>query len=125
MRKRVKKLNLNQSTKSHDKLLVKNLLTSLLTYGKVTTTKPRAKALKAFALSKVSAYKKLGSSLETKRWFAVEISTMKFQKRISEKLKAIAKDFAVTSVETQPRKGDNSKQYIVSIINFDAQKSNE
>lgn len=125
MRKRVKKLNLNQSTKSHDKLLAKNLFTSLLMYGKVTTTKPRAKVLKAYALSKVSGFKKITTSLETKRWLQSEISTMKYNKRVAEKLKGFGADFAVTIVQTQPRKGDNSSQYEVTIINYDEKKGNE
>jgi large subunit ribosomal protein L17 len=125
MRKRVKKLNLNQSTKSHDKLMAKNLFTSLLTYGKVTTTKPRATTLRGYALSKISSYKKLSSSLDTKRWFNVEISSVKFRKRVEDKIKELAETFAVSIVQTQPRKGDNASQYEVSIINFDAPKSNE
>lgn len=126
MRKRVKKLNLNQSTKSHDKLLIKNLFTSLLTYGTVTTTKPRASALKAYSLNKVSNYNKVSANpLELKRWINVELSTDKFGKRITEKLKLIAKEFAVTSSIVQPRKGDNAQQYEISIINFDAKVENE
>ncbi|MCC7304573.1 hypothetical protein IT418_04150 [bacterium] len=125
MRKRVKKLNLNQSTKSHDKLLAKNLFTSLLMYGKVTTTKPRAKVLKAYALSKVSDFKKNKSSLETKRWLQSEISTLKYNKRVSGKLKSFGTNFAVSVVQTQPRKGDNASQYEVTIINYDEKKGNE
>lgn len=125
MRKRVKKLNLNQSSKQHDKSLIKNLFTSLMMYGKVTTTKPRASALKAYSLSKVSAYKKLGSSLESKRWLKAEVSTIKYNKRVADKLKTLGATFAVSVVQTQPRKGDSAPQYEVSVINYDAQKTNE
>ncbi len=125
MRKRVKKLNLNQSTKSHDKLLIKNLFTSSLMYGKVTTTKPRAKALKAYSLSKVNAFTKLGSSLETKRWLKSEVSTVKYNKRVSDKLQGFGSAFAVSIVQTQPRKGDSAPQYEVTVINYDAKKTDE
>ena len=125
MRKRVKKLNLNQSTKSHDKLLIKNLFTSLMMYGKLNTTKPRAKALRGYALSKVNAFKKLGTSLDSKRWLQAEVSTVKYNKRVADKLKGFGADFAVSIVQTQPRKGDSAPQYEVSIINYDAQKTNE
>ena len=125
MRKRVKKLNLNQSSKQHDKSLIKNLFTSLMMYGKVTTTKPRASALKAYALSKVSSFKKTGSSLESKRWLKAEVSTVKYNKRVADKLKGFGADFAVSVVQTQPRKGDSAPQYEVTVINYDAQKTNE
>lgn len=125
MRKRVKKLNLNQSTKSHDKLLAKNLFTSLMMYGKVVTTKPRSRVLRGYALSKVNAYKKLGTSLETKRWLQAEVSTVKYRKRVTDKLNSFGADFAVSIVQTQPRKGDNAPQYEVVILNYDAPKTNE
>lgn len=125
MRKRVKRLNLNQSSKQHDKSLIKNLFTSLMMYGKVTTTKPRAAALKAYSLSKVSAYNKLGTSLDSKRWLKAEVSTVKYNKRVAEKLKQLSKNFAVSVVQTQPRKGDSAPQYEVTVINFEAQKTNE
>lgn len=126
MRKRNKKLNLNQSTKSHDKLMAKNLFTSLMMYGKVVTTKPRASVLKAYALKKVSAYNKImGSSWELKRWLTNELTTKKFAHKVAEKLAVLNKNFAVSTVMVQPRKGDNSQQYEVSVINFDAQKEDE
>lgn len=104
--------------------MIKNLFTSLVMYGKVTTTKPRAKALKAYALTKVQAYKKLNDSLSTKRWVKAEVSTMKYLQRVVEKLNGFDK-FAVSAVQVQPRKGDNAQQYEVSILNYDAQKKNE
>lgn len=94
-------------------------------YGKVTTTKPRAKVLKAYALSKVNAYKKLATSLETKRWLQAEVSTIKYNKRVADKLNGFGTDFAVSIVQTQPRKGDSAPQYEVSIINYDAKKTDE
>ncbi len=94
-------------------------------YGKITTTKPRATALKAFAMTKVNGYWKLGSSLESKRWMKAEISTVKYTKRVSDKLKELGQKFAVSMAQTQPRKGDNAPQYEVSIINFDAPKKDE
>ncbi|WKZ23841.1 MAG: L17 family ribosomal protein [Candidatus Dojkabacteria bacterium] len=125
MRKRVKKLNLNQSTKAHDKLLAKNLFTSLLLYGKVVTTKPRASTLKAYALSKVNAFRKLTTSLDTKRWLSAELSTQAYKARATEKLKSFGADFAVSVVMTSPRKGDNAPQYEVSIINYEPKKTDE
>lgn len=94
-------------------------------YGKVTTTKPRATALKAYALSKVSGFGKLGSSLESKRWMQSELSTVKYVKRVAEKLKVLGAKFAVSTAQTQPRKGDAAPQYEVTIINFDAPKTDE
>ncbi|PJA12540.1 hypothetical protein CO112_01690 [Candidatus Dojkabacteria bacterium CG_4_9_14_3_um_filter_150_Dojkabacteria_WS6_41_13] len=125
MRKRVKRLNLNQSSRSHDKALIKNLFTSLVMYGKVTTTKPRAQALRAYACNKVFAFKRLGTSLESKRWIKAEVSTYKYSKRVTEKLKGFDEKFAVTTAMTKPRGGDNAPQYEVSIINYDATKTNE
>lgn len=94
-------------------------------YGKVTTTKPRATALKAFAMTKVTGYGKLGSTLESKRWLKAEVSTIKYAKRVSDKLKELGPKFAVSMAKTQPRKGDNAPQYEVTIINFDAPKKDE
>lgn len=125
MRKRVKRINLNQSSRSHDKLLAKNLFTSLLMYGKLVTTKPRSRVVKAYTLTKVAAYKKLSSSLTTKRWIKAELSTVKYAKRIEEKLKSFGSDFAISIVMTQPRKGDSAPQYEVSILNYDVKKSDE
>ncbi len=124
MRKRVKRLNLNASNKAHDKLMAKNLFTSLLMYGKITTTKPRAKAVKAYALSKVNAYKKLTTSLEQKRWLNAEVSTKTYAKRVANKITGF-ENFAVSVVMAQPRKGDNAQRYEVSILNYDAEKKNE
>lgn len=94
-------------------------------YGKLTTTKPRAKALRGYALSKVNAFGKLSNSLESKRWLKVEVSTTQYMKRVTDKLKSFDKTFAVSMVMVQPRKGDNAQQYEVSILNFEPKKSNE
>lgn len=125
MRKRVKRVNLNTTSRSHDKLMLKNLFTSLVIYGKVATTETKARALKSFALAQVADYAKLTESRIVKRWINSEISTLKFRKRASEKLNTLKGDFKVTMVRVAPRKGDNAAKYEVSILNYDVKNTNE
>jgi len=122
MQKRVKKLNLNTSNKGHNKLLLKNLVTSLMMYGKVVTTKPRANAVKAEAQSLLSQYSKLQDSRETKRWFKENFSTVKYLPRIQKLFAEKVQLLAVSIVQDAPRKGDAAKQYEVSLLNYDKKK---
>lgn len=124
MRKRVKRLNLNTTKRSHDKSLIKNLFTSLVTYGTVTTTETKARALKSYVQSKYAEFEAITESRLKKRWMNEEVSTSKFQDRIEKKLDSLKSNFKVTMVRVAPRKGDNADQFEVSIINFD-DKSNE
>jgi large subunit ribosomal protein L17 len=125
MRKRVKRLNLNTTKRSHDKLLLKNLFTSLVVYGKVTTTETKARALKSFAQAQFADFAKITESRDLKRWANSEISTEKFLDRAIGNLQAHKEALQVTIVRLEPRKGDNASQYEVSIINFDPKKRNE
>jgi len=126
MRKRYKKLDLRLSNKQHEKLMIKNLFTSLFMYGKVVTTKPRSRALKAYSLKKVTSYKKVvDSAWKLKRWLNDEFSTKKYSTRVADKIAQLYKDFAISIVMIQPRKGDNTQQFEVSIVNYDAKKENE
>ncbi|WKZ30258.1 MAG: L17 family ribosomal protein [Candidatus Dojkabacteria bacterium] len=125
MRKRVKRLNLNTTKRSHDKLLIKNLFTSLIVYGVVTTTVKRAKSLKSYAQSLAADYAKQSDSRSLKRWANENISSMKFRKRAMDKLAALKDAFKVSIVKVAPRKGDNAVQYEVSILNFDQKKTDE
>jgi ribosomal protein L17 len=125
MRKRVKRLNLNTTKRSHDKLLLKNLFTSLIVYGIVTTTVKRAKTLKSFAQHQGAEFAKLTDSRGLKRWANENISSLKFKKRAMDKLEALKGAFKVSIVKVAPRKGDNAVQYEVSILNFDQKKSDE
>lgn len=123
MYKRVKKYNLNTSDKAHGRLLLKNLFTSLLLSGKITTTEKKAKSLKQFAEKTVAYYRsqKLGP-IAKKTWLQEHLLTRKLYKQALEVLERVKDKFAIRIRRAKFRKGDGAILWEVSIINFDEKK---
>jgi len=124
MRKRVKRLNLNTTKRSHDKLLLNNLFTSFVLYGKVVTTERKARALKSFAQSQIHEYSTISDSRLKKRWINVNISTGKLLKKATESLNKLV-SAKVSMARLAPRKGDNAARYEVSTLNLVQTTPNE
>jgi ribosomal protein L17 len=106
-------------------LLLKNLFSSLVIYGKVTTTERKARTLKSHAQKQLAGYGKLSESRMQKRWVNENVSTVTFRKRVTANLERVKTEAKVSMVRTAPQKGDNAAQYEVSILNFDAKKNEQ
>lgn len=122
MYKRVKKYNLNTSDKQHTYLMLRNLFTSLLIYGKVETTLKKAKALKKYAQEKVAFYNRDLPVVVKKTWLKENISSRKFFRRAVANLERVKKHFAVSIQRTRFRAGDGALLAEVKILNFEKPK---
>ncbi len=123
MYKGVKKYNLNTSDKAHGRLMLRNLFTSLLLSGKITTTEKKARTLKTYAEKVISYYRKAKlAPIAKKTWLQQHIMTRKFYKQALETLERIKDNFALRIRRAKFRKGDGAILWEVSIINFDDKK---
>jgi large subunit ribosomal protein L17 len=123
MKKRVSKRKLNAKA-SHSRSMLKNLLESLLTYGKIETTVARAKALKSYADEQIG----YAVSLNVKKDFNPMI-----KKTGNEKTAILLRDFAeyikkqnkknntgyTSLVRTRYRKGDDAMMAEITILGFE------
>ena len=125
MKKRVKKYVLNTSNKAHDKMLLRNLLTSLLLRGHLETTEPKAKSLRSFALKAVSKYNKITDPLLRKKWHDYYILSKAYKKRIIANLERLKSDFRISIRRQRIRAGDSAILYKVYILNFDKEKGHD
>lgn len=121
MYKRVKKKKLGR-TASHRKSLKKNLMTSLLENGKVTTTSVKAKVLKTeiqnlFELLEKQEGVNLVRNLKSKLMTA---KASKIAQSLKEK--SLKK---VSIVKVGFRKGDNAEKSTISIIGYDELKKKD
>lgn len=115
MKKRVQKKKMGVKA-SHRKSLKRNLLTSLIENGKVTTTTVKAKVLKEEAQNFLANLKK-HEGVTLVRSLKKILTTVKASK-IANKLREVD-DLKVTVVKEGFRKGDNADVNTVSISNYD------
>ncbi|GEM_PF-1862209 len=125
MRKRVKRLNLNTTKRSHDKLLIKNLFTSFILYGKVVTTETKARALKSYIQSQIHDYASITESRLQKRWINENISTEKLLKKAIASLEKFKENKKISMTRISSRKGDNAERFEITVINLVPTVSNE
>ena len=123
MKKRIRKHKLNVKA-SHSRLMLRNLLESLLTYGKIETTGSKAKVLKRYADEKLSYVLQSESKKVNNRIIGSLGSTrlsekaVKFVNFLNKQGKESTSGFT-SMVRTRYRKGDNSLMIEVSLIGFD------
>ena len=115
MKKRVQKKKIGVKA-SHRKSLKRNLLTSLIESGKVTTTTVKAKVLRSEAESFLATLKKR-EGVTLIRGLKQVLTTVKASK-IANKLREVD-DLKITVVKEGFRKGDNAEVSTVSISNYD------
>jgi large subunit ribosomal protein L17 len=123
MKKRIRKHKLNVKA-SHSKLMLKNLLESLLTYGKIETTEKKAKVLKSYADEKLSyVFRSKSKKVDNQIMSALGSARLsekafKFVNFLKKQGKENMSGFT-SMVRTRYRKGDNSLMIEVSLIGFD------
>ena len=114
--KTVKKLGV---TKSHREAMHKNMVTSLMEHGRVTTTHSRAKPLKSLADKMVSLA--IRNTLQTRR---LASETIRNKTVLSKLFNQIGPEFTERSggytriLKKGFRKGDNASVSIVELVNY-------
>ena len=119
MSKHVKKPKLNRSSADRKKLL-RNLLTSLVTHGKIVTTRAKAKALRSFAERTINRAKR--GDVSSVRYVIKRVYTKdavrKLTTEIAERFKDRDSGF-LRIINLGPRQSDSSLMAEVSFIDYD------
>jgi large subunit ribosomal protein L17 len=104
--------------KDHRKMLLRNLLTSLILHGEITTTEAKAKALKSVFDKFVTRVK--SADLAARRYAVQTLLTKKaYEKTFTEVLPRLGtRKSGYTNIirHDRPRVGDNAKYLTVKIV---------
>ena len=115
-KKTVKKLGV---TKSHREAMLRNMVTSLMEHGRVTTTHSRARVLKSLA-DKMVGLAKTGT-VHTRRMASETIQNRTVLKKLFDQIgpEFAERDGGYTRIMKKSfRKGDNAAISIVELINY-------
>jgi large subunit ribosomal protein L17 len=117
-----KKMRMQGKTPSHRKSIIKSQIESLVRTGRIKTTTAKAKVIKSEFDKLVNMYKKnTGASLRNVLSFFTgnEIALAKFEKIVKEYLTDRTSGYTRV-IKTLPRKGDNSEQSYIMLVNTEA-----